>query len=115
MNAAIAQHLNVSASAIVRIEEWANVIFCVVKGLGARFVSKNVVKMNKTAKECKSDLQSLEDSLPVDVCAWTDNQRDEWHRLNNALSAARKREKQTKAKEKTGYEHLSHEELMSLH
>ncbi len=43
MNAAIAQHLNVVESAIVRIEEWANVLFVVVRGIGARFVSKKVV------------------------------------------------------------------------
>ncbi len=47
MNAAIAQKLNVLESAIVRIEEWANVLFVVVKGLGARFVSKKVVKVEK--------------------------------------------------------------------
>lgn len=45
MNAAIAQHLNVTESAIVRVEEWANVVFTVVRGLGARFISKKVVKM----------------------------------------------------------------------
>lgn len=45
MNAAIAQKLNVLESAIVRVEEWANVLFVVVKGLGARFVSKKVVKV----------------------------------------------------------------------
>lgn len=47
MNTAIAQHLNVTESAIIRVEEWANVIFAVVRGLGARFVSKKVVKMEK--------------------------------------------------------------------
>ena len=45
--AAIATKLNVLESAIVRIEEWANVLFCVVKGLGARFVSKKVVEVKK--------------------------------------------------------------------
>jgi len=44
MNSAIATKLNVLESAIVRIEEWAHVLFVVVKGLGARFVSKKVVK-----------------------------------------------------------------------
>ena len=38
----IAKHLNVAQSAIVRIEEWANVLFCAVKGLGGRFVSKKI-------------------------------------------------------------------------
>jgi dissimilatory sulfite reductase (desulfoviridin) alpha/beta subunit len=46
MNAAIAQHLNVAESAIIRVEEWANVLFAVVKGIGARFVSKKVVKVD---------------------------------------------------------------------
>ena len=44
MNSAIATKLNVLESAIVRIEEWAHVLFVVVKGLGARFVSKKVLK-----------------------------------------------------------------------
>ena len=47
MNAAIATKLNVLESAIVRVEEWANVLFVVVKGLGARFVSKKVVEIKK--------------------------------------------------------------------
>lgn len=48
MNAvtAIAKHLNVLESAIVRVEEWANVMFAVVRGVGARFVSKRVVKVS---------------------------------------------------------------------
>jgi len=49
MNAQIAQHLNVAESAITRVEEWVNVLFVVVKGLGARFVSKKVVAV-KTIK-----------------------------------------------------------------
>lgn len=43
--AAIAQHLNIAESAIIRIEEWANVLFVVCRKLGARFVSKKVLKM----------------------------------------------------------------------
>ena len=61
MNTAIAQHLNVTEAAIVKVEEWANVLFCVVRGIGARFVSKKVLKMyefhevidNKTAAGTK--------------------------------------------------------------
>lgn len=45
MNAQIASHLNVAESAILRVEEWAHVLFAVVKGLGARFVSKKVVEV----------------------------------------------------------------------
>lgn len=53
MNSAIAQKLNVLESAIVRVEVWANVLFVVVKGLGARFVSKKIVekKVMKPALE----------------------------------------------------------------
>ena len=43
---AIASHLNVVESAITRCEEWARVLFVVVKGLGARFVSKKVMAEN---------------------------------------------------------------------
>ena len=42
LTTAIAQHLNVEETAITKIEEWSNVLFAVVKGLGARFVSKKV-------------------------------------------------------------------------
>jgi len=58
--AQIATSLNVSPNQIKRSEEWANVLFVVVKGLGARFVSKKVVKMEMTrsqlAKKIASDL-----------------------------------------------------------
>lgn len=47
MNGAIAQHLNILESAIVRIEEWAKVLFVVVRGVGGRFVSKKVAKVKK--------------------------------------------------------------------
>ena len=50
MKTAIATKLNILESAIVRIEEWAHVLFVVIKGIGARFVSKKVVeeKMKKS-------------------------------------------------------------------
>lgn len=48
--AAVASHLNVVESAVVRVEEWANCLFAVVKGLGARFVSKKVIKVEETKK-----------------------------------------------------------------
>jgi hypothetical protein len=50
MNAAIATKLNILESAIVRIEEWAHVLFVVVKGLGARFVSKKVIQEEEENK-----------------------------------------------------------------
>lgn len=43
--AAIATKLNILETAIVRIEEWASVMFVVVKGLGGRFVSKKVAEV----------------------------------------------------------------------
>jgi hypothetical protein len=45
MNTAIAQHLNVPVASILEVQEWARVLWVRVKGLGARFVSKKVVKM----------------------------------------------------------------------
>jgi len=65
MNAAIAQHLNVAESAIVRIEEWAHVLFVVCKKLGARFVSKKVVKVEKTQIGFKDAAKALASSLSV--------------------------------------------------
>jgi hypothetical protein len=50
MNAAIATKLNVLESAIVRVEEWVNVLFVVVKGLGGRFVSKKIVETKAMTK-----------------------------------------------------------------
>lgn len=44
--AAIANHLNVAASAIVEVQEWARVLWVRVKGLGARFVSKKVAAVD---------------------------------------------------------------------
>ena len=44
--AQIATSLNVSPNQIKRAEEWKNVLFVVVTGKGARFVSKKVLKMS---------------------------------------------------------------------
>lgn len=46
MNAAaiISKHLLVPESAILRIEEWTNCLFVVAREIGARFVSKKVIK-----------------------------------------------------------------------
>lgn len=50
--AAIAKHFNVTESAVIRCEEWAHVLSCVVRGIGAGFVSKKVVnKMDKPLPE----------------------------------------------------------------
>ena len=45
MNAQIAQRVYIAESAIIRIEEWANVLFVVCRKLGGRFVSKRVAKV----------------------------------------------------------------------
>jgi hypothetical protein len=42
--AAIANHLNVAETAITEVQEWARVLWVRVRGLGARFVSKKVMK-----------------------------------------------------------------------
>ena len=52
--AQIATSLNVSPNQIKRAEEWASVLFVVVTGLGARFVSKKVIKMVKQIKGVKT-------------------------------------------------------------
>jgi hypothetical protein len=57
----IANSLNIIETAIVRIEEWANVFFVVAKGIGGRFVSKKVVKVVKEEKNM---------NLTVDRIAW---------------------------------------------
>jgi hypothetical protein len=50
----IAAKFNVLETAVIRVEEWANVMFCVVKGLGARFVSKKL-KVEEVEMETKLD------------------------------------------------------------
>jgi hypothetical protein len=72
--AAIATKLNVLESAIVRIEEWASVMFVVVKGLGARFVSKKVVaevrmkitvdKQSQVKWVCRSEVPTANKYFP---------------------------------------------------
>lgn len=58
--AAVANHLNVVESAILRVEEWANVLFAVVRGVGARFVSKEVkvVKQRINTLEAANQVRS---------------------------------------------------------
>lgn len=45
---AVANHLKVIKESILEIQEWANVLWVRIQGLGCRFVSKKVVKMEKT-------------------------------------------------------------------
>jgi hypothetical protein len=63
--AAIANHLNVAASAIVEVQEWARVLWVRVKGLGARFVSKKVVTMTQQAPQLGdyADFREFEKAL----------------------------------------------------
>jgi hypothetical protein len=67
MNLAIATKLNVLESSIVRVEEWANVLFVVVKGLGARFVSKKVVEEEKKKMEYTIERQLSNGSWATDT------------------------------------------------
>lgn len=46
----IANHLNIAESAIVRVEEWDNVLFVVCRKIRARFVSKKVAVMSHYEK-----------------------------------------------------------------
>jgi hypothetical protein len=57
--AAIANHLNVDASAITEVQEWARVLWVRVKGLGARFVSKKVVEV-KPVFDLEAELERRE-------------------------------------------------------
>jgi hypothetical protein len=69
LNAQIAQHLNVVESAILEIQEWANVLWVRIKGVGARFVSKKVVKMD-TLENFLSAIQIdqlIPDSVKKDI------------------------------------------------
>lgn len=61
MNTAIATHLNVAEAAIVEIQEWASVLWVRVKGLGARFVSKKVVKVKMENKKVAEFAQGIEE------------------------------------------------------
>ena len=64
MNSLIAAKLNVLETAIVRIEEWTHVLFVVVKGLGARFVSKKVVEVKKmTSADCMTKQYSASEII----------------------------------------------------
>lgn len=60
---AIAQHLNVAEAAIVEVQEWARVLWVRVKGLGARFVSKKVTKME--AKTYTVSFKGMTATIPA--------------------------------------------------
>lgn len=72
MNSLIAAKLNVLEAAIVRVEEWTHVLFVVVKGLGARFVSKKVIKEDKKVElVTRLELANLiKQSIDCDVKIW---------------------------------------------
>jgi hypothetical protein len=48
MNAQIAKHLNLAEELITEVQEWAKVLWVRINGMRSRFVSKKVVKMEKT-------------------------------------------------------------------
>jgi hypothetical protein len=69
----IAAKFNVLESAIVRVEEWASVMFCVVKGIGARFVSKKYkAREKKMAVDYKTEKYSELETIVrhFDTGAW---------------------------------------------
>lgn len=68
MNAAIAiaKHFKINQCQIIKIEEWAKVFFAVIKGLGARFVSKRVVKMEMEAKTITPIYEGIFGQLQLD-------------------------------------------------
>jgi hypothetical protein len=59
----IAAKFNVLEAAVIRVEEWANVMFCVVKGIGARFVSKKLkveeIKMETIETEKRTSASGM--------------------------------------------------------
>ena len=71
--AAIAQHLNIAKSAIIKIEEWANVLFVVCRRIGARFVSYQIIKaMNEADTGLKlPELEGSEKQI-----AWAESIRE---------------------------------------
>jgi hypothetical protein len=77
----IATSLNVSPNQIKRAEEWANVLFVVVQGKGARFVSKKVVSMTQliSGLEFAQKLQTL----------WNQSKGSEWNKLAGGFVKAR--------------------------
>ena len=89
--AVIARHLNVVESAITRCEEWAKVLFVVVKGLGARFVSKKImteesfyVKESSTGVEYSKDGVVFQSGDYCQVVLSTENIRHAIARFSSA-------------------------------
>lgn len=72
--AQIAKHLNVVENAIVRVEKWAKVLFVVVKGLGARFVSKKVIEVKNIGLTGYELPPGVSFDLIEDELEWLDNQ-----------------------------------------
>lgn len=64
---AIAQHLNIATEAIVKIEEWATVLWVRFKG-GCRFVSKKIM-----GTKTKTDIEKLE---KIGGNRWTKGEHD---------------------------------------
>lgn len=81
---AIATKLNVLESAIIHVEEWASVLFVVVKGLGVRFVSKKVM-VKKVERNMAVDYKTEAFSVLETIvrCYRT----GAWVRVNNSTGA----------------------------
>lgn len=54
---AIAQHLNIATEAIIKIEEWATVLWVKFRG-GCRFVSKKILKSQPDVSKASPEVQS---------------------------------------------------------
>lgn len=63
MQAVIANHLNIAVSDILRVEEWANVFFVVIRRLGGRFVSKKVKTMARKEVAHRQYAQEIADKI----------------------------------------------------
>ena len=102
MNAtAIANHLNIASEAIIKIEEWANVLWVKFVG-GCRFVSKKVIKMqNVDTAKASPNVQakikaaekwrqkgkaSLFDSVLKTLQSWSQQTLEEYSQLSHIKS-----------------------------
>lgn len=65
---AIAVHLEIHHDSISRVEVWENVVFVVIKGKGARFVTKRVLEINAAyTKSTQCQVVAIEEVKRVAV------------------------------------------------
>jgi hypothetical protein len=79
----IAAKFNVLEAAVVRVEEWASVMFCVVKGIGARFVSK---KLKVEAKKMDTIPKTVRTTLPHITASGS---RRGWYKLVTSVDTTK--------------------------